>query len=538
MEFLRNLFEFPLTAVFVTIVLGLGLGQLQFRKIALGSSGVLFVALAMAQFGLLKPDYTAELGQFGVVLFVYAIGLQAGPRFVQTLRRKGAVPLVVVLGTVGGAGLVAGFGGYILGLPRETIAGVFAGALTSTPALAAATEAAGVEQAQLVSIAYGLSYPLGVVGVVLFAQLVPKWLARRPARQDEQADTTPGEEVRQRCFLVQNPGCIGKTLSELRLHDWVSAVVSRIARGSEIIPSSRNPKLERGDVVLAVGTNHELDRLGLLIGPPVPAEIEMADVPNVIVRDVFITERRFAGRSLRALHIRSKFGVVITRVRRDGVEFVPRGEFVLEVGDLVRIVGYEHDVRAFSTEAGIHERRLHETAIPPFAFGLVLGLLLGYLPFPVPGGGTVQLGIAGGPLLMGLLLGHFGRIGKFRVHVPLAGRYLMRELGLVLFLVSAGAGVGTDLWPVLQAQGLGLLVLTLLTLVTGLGLGAGLAYLVCKQTAPSTMGLTCGAMTSTPGLGAASAQFESEVPALSYAAVYPLALVAMTVGAQLMLALM
>lgn len=534
MDTLKALLSNPVGAAFAIILLGELLGRLSLKRVSLGTSGVLFVALAFGHFGLVKPDATKVLGDFGVVLFVYAIGLQAGPRFVRTVRSKGATPLVVGLVTVVGGAVIAGLLGRALGLDGALTVGLFAGALTSTPALAAATEAAS-GSAAAVSVAYGVAYPFGVVGVVLFAQLVPRWLARRPTPNNRQPDLPPAEPIHQRCYLVQNPACLGKRLSALHLHELASVNISRVMRGAQVLPSGSDVQLEAGDVVMAVGVGRELDRLALVIGPPVPVEVEMRQVPNVVARDIYVSEPAFAGRRLRELHVRSKFNVVITRVRREGMEFVPRGDFVVEIGDQVRAVGYEPDVVAFERAAGIHERRLHETGIPEFAFGLVLGLLLGLVPIPVPGVGTIRLGLAGGPLFVGLLLGHYGRIGRLRVHVPMAGRYLMRELGLMLFLVGAGTAAGAELVPVLRTQGAALVLVAVVTGVLATAIGFVTSYWVFRQSAASTMGLTCGAMTSTPGLGAAGSQFESDVPALSYAAVYPLALVAMTVVAQVMM---
>ena len=493
---------------------------------------MLFVALAFGCFAHVQPEPISALGDLGVVLFVYAIGLQVGGRFIRMVRSKGWAPLVVGLGTVVGGAVAAGLTGLLLGLPAEIIVGAFAGALTSTPALAAATE---VANSPLVAVAYGLAYPIGAVGVVLFAQLTPRWLRNSPRRDDAEAAPAAADAIQQRCFLVRTPGCMGKRLSELRLHELVAANISRVMRGSDVFASGSNLQLERDDIVLAVGTNKQLDQLTLLIGPPVPAEIELREVPNVVARDIYVSERAFAGQTLRDLHIRSTFDVVITRVRRESFEFVPRGEFVLEIGDQIRAVGYEPDVRRFAEVAGVNEQRIHETGIPAFAVGLVVGLLIGLTPLPIPGIGTIKLGLAGGPLFAGILFGHFGRIDRLRVYVPIAARYLMRELGLVLFLVAAGVGAGARLVPTLQTQGAALILLGVLCVTVATVVGFALSFIVFQQSVASSLGLTCGAMTSTPGLGAASAQFESDAPTLAYATVYPIALVAMTVAAQIMM---
>lgn len=529
---LNTLLNNPVAAAVLIIALGLVLGQLRFRGLSLGSSGVLFVALAFGGLGYVEPTPLGPLGDFGVVLFVYAIGLQAGGRFVRMIRSKGWAPLVVGIGTVLTGAATAGLTGALLGLPPEISVGGFAGALTSTPALAAATEVAG---SPLVAVAYGLTYPVGAIGVVLFAQLMARALRNSARREDRDAAPAAADKIEQRCFLVQNPGCVGKRLSDLRLHELVTANISRVMRGNEVFPAGDDLQFERDDVVLAVGTNRQLDRLALLIGPAVPAEIELREVPNVVARDIYVSERALAGKPLRDLHVRSTFDVVITRVRRETFEFVPRGDFVLEIGDQIRVVGYEPDVRRFAEVAGLHEQRVHETGLPAFAVGLLFGLLIGLAPVPIPGVGPVKLGLAGGPLFAGILLGHFGRIGRLRVYVPVAARYLMRELGLVLFLVSAGVGAGANLLPTLQAQGGPVLLLGALCVTLATVAGFVLAFVVFCQSVPAALGMTCGAMTSTPGLGAASAQFDSDVPALAYATVYPIALVAMTVVAQLMM---
>ena len=344
----------PVAATILIIALGLLLGRLSVRGLSLGSSGVLFVALAFGCCCPIDPERVHTLGSLGVVLFVYAIGLQAGGRFAHMLRSKGWMPLVVALGTVVAGAATAGVVGTLLGLSPEVTVGVFAGALTSTPALAAATE---VADSPLVAVAYGVAYPIGAVGVVLFAQFVPRILRRSTRLDDERGASDLAESVQQRCFLVQNPACIGKRMSELCLHEMVTANISRVMRGDQILSSASDVHLERDDIVLAVGTSKQLDRFSLLIGPPVPAEIELREMPNVLARDIYITEQVFVGRRLDELRIRTAFGVVITRVRRESFEFVPRGDFVLEIGDQIRAVGYEPDIQRFAQAAGVNERR-------------------------------------------------------------------------------------------------------------------------------------------------------------------------------------
>lgn len=530
MPLFEALLQHPVFVTLAMITLGLALGQIRIAGISLGSSGVLFAALAYGAWVKIDMAPIKSLGDFGVVLFVYAIGLQAGGRFFRTLRNQGWEPFVVGIATVGVGAAAAGIVGTLVGLSPEFAVGIFAGALTSTPALAAAADAAN---SPLVAVAYGLAYPVGVVGVVLFTQIIPKWFSNGVTHEIA-VDRKDEDQIQQRCFIVQNPGCTGKRFGDLALHQMVDANISRVMRGGEVFASTDEIQLEKDDIVMAVGTNSALDRLALIIGPPVPAEVELSDVPNVLARDIVLTEERFAGRSLKSLHLRTTYNLVITRVRRDSFEFVPRGNFVLEIGDQIRAVGYEPDVKRFVSLAGATERRVHETGIPSFAAGLLVGLVLGLIPISVPWLGDVRLGLAGGPLFAGLLFGHFGRIGKFRIYVPTAARFLMRELGLVLFLVSTGLAAGQNALTVLEEQGLGLVITAFVSVIVATWVGFGLTRFLFKRNVACCMGMTCGAMTSTPGLGVASAQFQSDEPTLAYASVYPIALLAMTVIAQLL----
>ncbi len=535
MSIVQALLSHPVAVAFLIIVLGHLLGRARVAGLSLGASGVLFIALALGHFELADPQPLKPLGDFGVVLFVYAIGLQAGPHFARTFRAQGRVALAIGLGTVGGAAALTALLGGWWDLEAEVIVGVFAGALTSTPALAAATEAS---DSPLVAVAYGLAYPFGVVVVVLFAQFIPHWLKRSGRPDEPGAWSSTNAPLVQRCFLVENPGCVGKPLSTLRLSEMVTVNISRVMRGDEVHPATADLVLNREDIVLVVGAQAQLTRLELLLGPSIPLEAEVGNVPGIASREVTVTSLSFVGRSLSALRPRAEYGVTISRVRREELEFIPRGDYVFEVGDQLRVVGHAPEVDRFAERISAQGRRVYETGIPAFAVGLVAGLLLGFTPIHLPGVGTIKLGLAGGPLFAGIVFAHFGRIGTLRIYVPPAARYLIRELGLVLFLASAGVSAGANLGPVIEEQGVVLVALAAASAALAVALGFILSYVVFGMSVAASAGLTCGAMTSTPGLGAATAQFETDTPTLAYVAVYPLALVAMTVTAQIMLAVL
>jgi putative transport protein len=466
----------------------------------------------------------------GVVLFVFAVGLQAGPRFFKSFRKRGLSFALLALVT-----LAATFGTAVVlerltGLGAPLSAGLFTGALTSTPGLAAALESL---DDPTVSVAYGVAYPLGIVGVVLFAQLVPRLLRvdlEREAREVETAMAPPAVEVV--WMEVRNPQLHQRTMGDFDEAHLTSATISRITKLGRTIPARSEAVLELGDRVRVVGTAEELGRMELLIGP----RVERVDEPpsDITSRTVVVTEEGIVGKTLEELRLRQRHGVVITRLWRNDYETVPTGKSTLEFGDTIRIVGDRADCERFVPIVGDKERRLQHTNFLPLSVGLLLGVLVGQAALPLPGGIELKLGLAGGPLLVALVAGHFGRIGPFSFRVPVAAKYFIRELGLIFFLAAAGTGAGGSFLEVLQARGLVLVAVGLALTLAPLGLAWLLALRVLELDVLSTLGVICGSMTSTPGLGAVSAASDSEVPALAYATVYPVALIFVTLLSQLM----
>ena len=442
----------PAAILFLIIALGYAFGAIRIKGVSLGSSAVLFVALA---FGHLQYGVPHVIADLGVILFVYAVGLQAGPRFFNTFQRQGWSILQIGLGAAVSAAGMAYLMGWLLNLPPALRAGMFAGAMTSTPALAAALDTLADPR---VSVGYGLAYPFGVVGVVLFVQIAPRLVKPRPPQSNNgKGDKPPltAGVIITRKFLIQNPEWEGKHLADIRLHGWADVTVARIKRDGRIIPGKWETALKLGDVVLVVGTMADLEKIEVLLGPETDEEIPLSQ--DVVTREVYVSEQRAAGKSLSELKVNQRFGIIVTRLDREDIEVVPTGKMPLEIGDLLRIVGSPEDCEAFIEFIGRDERKIHETPLLPFAVGITLGILLAYLPLPLPGGVTVRLGLAGGPLMVALALSYLGRIGNFSMRTPYAARYLLRELGLVFFLAGAGTQAGAHFMEVLREQGLPIL---------------------------------------------------------------------------------
>ena len=521
--------------LFAILVIGTGLGQLSFRGIKLGAAGVLFTAMVFGHFGYTVPKPVMELG---LLLFVYAVGLQAGPRFFRTFQRHGIQYVVIALVIVGVGVLATVAVGKYLGLDFQLASGLYTGALTCTPALAAAISA--VERiapgtSGAVSVGYGVAYPFSLISMVLLIQFLPR-LVRRNLRQEEanwvQEKQVESPALEARVYRITNPNCDGKQIREVNPHRMSLVNISRIKRSGQVFAASPDMVLQLNDVVMVVGTIDELGKMPLLLGEETDERMDVN--ANVLSVDVEVIEASLTGKKLAQLKVWERYTVLITRIRRQGLEITPTGNVSLEMGDNIRVVGEKTAVDAFVRLVHGHPRRASETNMLPFLAGLLLGILLGAIPINLPNGIEVRLGSAGGAFIVSLLVGHFGGLGPLRLYVPTAAKNVLRELGLIFFLAGAGIAAGANFLQILQGQGLGLLVggalITILSFMAGLLLMVGLY----RMNLLAVMGSLSASMTNPAALEAANTRTETELPVLSYASVYPVALIFKIVLAQLL----
>ena len=543
---LTTLLSQPLIAVFFVIAVGMLIGQIKIKEISLGTSGVLFAALG---FGAFRPtvegaDLVAEsfhvLGKMGLVLFVYCVGLAAGPTFFRAFKSgaKNLVKLgvvIVILGTIATVGFSKGFN-----VPIDLSVGIFAGAMTSTPALAAATEAVGnmptgqgLDVADVV-VGYGIAYAFGVIGVVLFVQLLPRLLGKDLMKMGEEARAEdPKREIVRSLVHVTNGAVDGMHPDEVPLIMEMMCVVPRVVRDGKLVPVDGDFVLRKGMDVLVIGRRFRvksvMDYLGVRSKekPLMDSEHER--------RHIVATSSDIVGTTFEDLKPIRKWGVTVTRLNRVDVEFVPRMDEVIQNGDVLTVVGTEEDLQKFAEVAGHREAAVHETDIISLAVGIVAGVVVGLIPLTLPGaeGAGFKLGLAGGPLLVSLLLGHFGRIGRVVGRMPRASRIVLMDLGLVFFLANAGMKAGGQMFDVIRDQGGMLLVMGAVVTLVPMLFGYLAARVWLKMPMLEVLGAVCGGMTSTPGLGAITAKTDSDVPVISYAAAYPIALILMTVFAKL-----
>ncbi|MEO0509621.1 MAG: aspartate:alanine exchanger family transporter [Verrucomicrobiota bacterium] len=513
----------PLVSLFAIIAVGLLLGSISFKGVNLGSSGVLFSALLAGHLGYAVPS---GAGTLGLVLFVYCVGIGAGSRFFTSVAREGATLAKLALVIVSTGGLITWVGATLLKLPAELASGIFAGALTSTPALAAATEALN-DSAEGVSIGYGIAYPFGVIGIVLFVQVLPKILRHDLDQIATAHDQNENAEEKVENVLVEvtNKNLFGKKISDSGVANFNACQVSRIFKNGQLVPLSYEDVFSEGQLLILVGRGREIGIAIDYLGHRSHRNL-LKDVENER-QQLLVTERKLAGLTIREIAPLKKHGVVITRITRLGLTFVPNASTVIEINDQLTAVGRPDNLKEFAKSVGHRSNAIDTTDLLSLSAGLTLGIIVGLIPIGLPGSAPITLGLAGGPLFVALLLGHFGRVGRIVGHIPRPTRLLLQELGLVFFLANAGVRGGGALVETISQYGLAVFGLGILVSIIPLIIAWPLARKLFRLDALQALGGICGGMTSTPALGAITAKTDSQVPVVSYVSAYPVALIVM-----------
>lgn len=534
--------ENPLLVLFLVAAIGYPLGRVRVGGSSLGVAAVLFVGLA---FGALDPELRVPeiIYQMGLVLFVYTIGLASGSVFFASLGKKGLRYNGLVAAGLALAALLAAGAQRLFSLSAATTAGLFAGSLTNTPALAGALEhirSAGLPEAALSEpvVAYSLAYPVGVLGMILAI-----FLAQRLWRVDYAAEArslpeynSAGDPIQSQTICVTQD--TGLTVAEMiQRHRW-NVVFGRVRRGGRMALVTGQTRLEPGDLVTLIGAKDALEEVTRALGDTSCNERLEFDLSQYDKRRIFVSSPRAAGRRLRDLDLIGRFGAIVTRIRRGDIEMLPNGQTVLLPGDQVRVVAPREQLDRVAGLLGDSYRAVSEIDILTFSLGLGLGLLLGLLPIPLPGGVTLRLGIAGGPLIVALLAGALGRTGPLVWTIPYSANLSLRQIGLVFFLAGIGTRSGYDFFSTL-AEGSGLAVFAAgaaITCITALvTLWAG--YRLLKIPLGLLVGILAGLQTQPAVLGYGLEQSGSELPNVGYATVYPLAMILKILLAQVLLIL-
>ena len=529
----------------LVILSGIGLGNLRVAGVRLGVAGVLFTGLAAAHFGL-RPaaEVTHFLKDFGLVLFVFALGMQMGPGFFASLRQQGRVLNGYAFALVAGGALVAVFGGWMLGMSPPAISGLFAGATTNTPALGAAQQAllsahADPAHVTLPALSYAATYPLAIVGIILSLIILRVFFKVDVTAEAElfRQEQGAGIQALQRMNIcVGNTNLDGIAIADLPGVHEAGVVISRHRRATENEVHAATPetKLHLGDVILAVGTQAHLEQFRLVIGN-VSEENLMKAPGSVTYRRVVLTNKRMLGKTVRELGLEHLHGVTVTRVSRGDLIFTALPDLRLQFGDMLQLVGDDESLNTATQALGNAVHMLQETKFAAIFAGILLGVLLGLYPFRIEGlPAPVRLGLAGGPLVMAILLSHLGRLGPLVMHMPINANRALRELGIILFLANVGLLSGEKfMTTVFSMQGLQWVLLGLVVTMLPLLAVGFVARKWHRMNFMSLCGLLSGGMTDPPALAFATSMARCDSPAIAYAAVYPLTMLLRIVAAQI-----
>jgi putative transport protein len=537
------LLENPLLLLFLVLGIGYLVGRVTIAGFSLGISAVLFVGLV---FGALHRDMRLPdfVYLFGLILFVYTVGVSAGPGFLASFRRGGLRDNGLVVSVLALAAVATVVAARLLGLSGSFAAGVYTGSLTNTPALAAVLQyqtdtAAPGEIDRLLAepvVGYSVAYPFGVLGMVLAVYALRRL---RPAGGDpEQIEGLLPEDLSRTTLEVTGGRYTGIDLATLMEQTGWRVLFTRHREGDELEIPHPSSVLHAGDLVTVIGESGDVAKVVEALGEPAREDLAL-DRREIDYRRVFVSNDAMVGRRIADLDLLTRFGAIVTRVRRGDVDRLARPDTVLEPGDRIRVVAPRDRLAEVSTYFGDSYRKLSEIDVASFSLGLVLGLLLGMLPIPLPGGTTFTLGPAGGPLVVGLVVGALGQTGPITWQLPYNAGLTLRQLGAALFLAGVGTRSGYAFVDTVSGgAGVKLLLMGagITTLAAVLALLGGVFVL---RSPTSVLAGTVGGMVTQPAvLAFATEQTGDELPNVGYATVYPAATLAKILLAQAIVVLL
>lgn len=537
----------------VVITIGLWLGKLSFKGISLGATWILFVGIVLSHFGF-RPDAPVQhfMKDFGLILFVFSIGLQVGPGFFHSFKKGGLLMNGLAVGMVLLAAACAFIIHIVTGESLETMVGVMSGAVTNTPGLGAAqqtlTDAMAGMPASMVSnassklaSAYAVAYPLGVLGVILVLILLKAVFRIDTAaeiRKIEAQDDSSEDSARRIHCEVENPALFGMKLSDVLADMSNVMVVSRIMRDGHVSIPSADTVLQEGDKVLVVSSQKNVERIVITFGKEIPMHVGdwVKKDESMVSRKIVITKGNITGKRLRDLNFRALYGVSVTRVIRAGIELVARADLILQMGDRLQVVGTEESINSVASVVGNKPAKLNHPNLMLIFAGIALGVFLGSLPIRIPGvPQPIKLGLAGGPLIVAILLGYFGPRLKISTYTSVSANMMLREIGISFFLAAVGLGAGENFVSSLMNGGwswilYGALITFIPVLVTGL-----VGRLVFKLDFYQICGLITGATTNPPVLAFAQNAYGTDYTSVNYATVYPLSMFMRVLVAQVLI---
>jgi putative transport protein len=534
MDFLLSLFKgtgIATTILFISLTafVGVLLGKITIKNVKLGVAGVLFSGLFFAHFGAKVDAHVLHfVREFGLILFVYSIGVEVGPRFVNSFRNDGLKLNMLALSVVL-LGFITAFAIHMIGgVDPAVVTGIMSGAVTNTPGLGAAQQAliesGKPDDAAIAGMGYAVAYPFGVIGIILTMLLV-RWIFR--IKIDKEVNEYNAQITKNQQKLegvevaVTNPNLFGQKLSYLKNFVDKELVISRIERGGDFFIPTDDSTLEKGDVIYGVSAINHIDNLKIKIGEvTIGQKREISG--SLVMFHVLVTNRKLAGKTIEQIGIYRRYEANITRIFRSGMEILPTLDTTVEFGDTVRVVGKRELLPEVRHELGNSVKELAHPNVIPLFMGIFLGVILGSIPIFLPGlPAPAKLGLAGGPLLIAILLGHKGRIGSLDFYMTPGANMMLKELGIILFLCCVGLSSGGQFVETLSKGGSAWLLYGALITFVPIFIVSLVARFM-KLNYLKICGVISGAMTDPPALEYANSIAPVYAQASAYATVYPL----------------
>ena len=531
------------------IAAGIQLGKIKVFGVSLGITLVLFVGIILGHFGFtINHNVIHFFKEFGLILFVYSVGMQVGPGFFSSFKKGGVTLNMLACGIVFLGVLTAIILHYVTNIPMSTMVGILSGAVTNTPGLGAAQQAYsdmhGVTD-NTIALGYAVAYPLGVIGIILsiiFVRYVFRVNFDKENEQLNNEDTSHANEAKPVSLIVKNPAVFGKTIGELSaLLEHRDFVISRIWHDSnkQIEIASANVRLQENDKIFVITTEQDAETIKTFVGEEIDMERKQWILmeSQCINRRILITKPELNGKRLGQLKLRKLYGINITRITRAGVDLVATPTLTLQVGDRVNVVGTETAVTNVEKVLGNSMKRLNEPNLITIFVGIALGIILGSIPITFPGiPQPVKLGLAGGPLIVAILISRFGYKYKLITYTTQSANLMLREIGITLFLACVGISAGDGFVDTIVNNGgfawigYGFIITTVPLLIIGC-----IGRYFCKVNYFTLMGLIAGSTTDPPALAYSNATAGNDAPSVGYATVYPLTMFLRVLTAQLLI---
>ena len=525
-----NRFFSEYSLLFLLISLGIILGKVKIKGISLDNSAIFFVALIFGHYGLKIPSIVQQIG---LIFFMYSIGIQAGPGFFESFRKQGKKLLLVAVVLCLSGGLITIILSKLLDIDILLAVGIFSGSLTSASSLAVTIENT---QSALPTIGFGIAFPFGVIAVVLFTRLSPKIFHINIQKEEELHIKNVSKDypkIYTKNFLVTNNYIFDKSIGEIKLRSITNTNISKVYQKYAMLNPKASTILKEGAIIRASGTQEGLLKLERIIGEetniPIPINRKTA------VRHFIVTNKKVVNKPLGQLTLLQMLNITITSIRRSGIEIIPNVNSKLRFGDRVNVAGPEENMKRMKDFFGNEKSKLDELDFLPIVLGIFIGIIIGSIKIPISSHNSINIGVSGGVLIAALVLSRLGKTGPVLWNISGPTNQLLRKLGLIFFLAGVGTDAGSNIVETVSANGTFLLIVALIIKLLPMIITLVFGRYILKLNFLHLLGALTGSMTSTPALSSIEPLTKTNAPQVSYATVYPIALIMIIIMSQIII---